>query len=112
MYIIIPVFMTFLYMFDNSYICYIRKIILDVNAKLSHMYMYFILECKTNNENMICCFLGRLTQKERHDLEQEYIERMRSLKRKRETVPHRETHEMMMGGQKVLMFERYSTGCL
>ncbi len=52
-------------------------------------------------------FRGRLTQKERLELEQEYIERMRSLKRKRETVPHRETHEMMMGGSKVLMFERY-----
>ena len=53
-------------------------------------------------------FIFRLTQKDRLELEQAYLDRLRTLKRKREIVPHRETHELVMGGKKVMMCERYS----
>ena len=52
-------------------------------------------------------FIFRLTQKDRLELEQAYLDRLRSLKRKREIIPHRETHELVMGGKKVIMCERY-----
>ena len=49
----------------------------------------------------------RLSQRERLQAELEYMERLRGIKRRREVLPHRAQLDLLMGGKKVEMAERY-----
>ena len=48
----------------------------------------------------------RLSQRERLMAERDYVQRLKHQKLARETLPHRETRDLLMGGQRVAFSER------
>lgn len=73
---------------------------------------------------MECCFIGNhatsyfyinnispyycsLSQRDRLRAELEYMEKLRGIKRRREVLPHRAQLDLLMGGKRVDLTERY-----